>query len=45
MSDKGKEYYDEVKEKGVKITDAQMRQLAVTKDKALPKWNYTISPV
>jgi len=31
-------------EKGVKITDAQMRQLAIAKDDALPKWNYTIGP-
>ncbi len=31
-------------EKGIKITDAQMHQLAITKDDALPKWNYTIAP-
>jgi len=31
-------------EKGVKITDLQMHQLAITKDDALPKWNYTIAP-
>lgn len=31
-------------EKGIKITDAQMRELAITKDKALPGWNYTICP-
>lgn len=30
--------------KGVKISDAQMRALAITKDDALPKWNYTIAP-
>ncbi len=30
--------------KGVRITDLQMRQLAITKDDALPKWNYTIGP-
>ena len=26
----------------MKITDAQMRELIVTKDEALPKWNYTL---
>jgi hypothetical protein len=31
-------------EKGVRITDAQMRQLAITKDTLLPKWNYTLRP-
>ena len=31
-------------EKGIKITDAEMRELAITKDEALPKWNYTIVP-
>ena len=31
-------------QKGVKVTDLQMRQLAITKDDALPKWNYTIGP-
>jgi len=30
--------------KGRKITDEQMKALAVTKDEALPKWNYTIVP-
>ena len=30
--------------KGIKITDAQMKQLKVTKDKDLPRWNYTIQP-
>ena len=30
--------------KGVKITDAQMRDLALTKDATLPRWNYTIAP-
>jgi len=30
--------------KGVKITDAQMRELVLTKDPTLPKWNYTIAP-
>jgi hypothetical protein len=29
--------------KGVKITDAQMRDLALTKDATLPRWNYTIA--
>jgi hypothetical protein len=31
-------------EKGVKITPAEMQQLAITKDDALPAWNYTINP-
>jgi hypothetical protein len=31
-------------EKGIRITDLQMRELAITKDKDLPKWNYTIVP-
>jgi len=26
----------------VKIADAQMRQLTITKDDALPRWNYTV---
>lgn len=30
--------------KGVKITDAQMNTLAISKDKRLPAWNYTLSP-
>jgi len=30
--------------KGVTITDHQMRELAITKDAALPKWNYTLRP-
>lgn len=30
--------------KGRKITDAQMKALAIVKDEQLPKWNYTISP-
>jgi hypothetical protein len=30
--------------KGVKITDAQMRDLVLSKDETLPKWNYTIAP-
>ncbi len=30
--------------KGVKISDAQMRQLAITTDDTLPRWNYTIGP-
>lgn len=32
-------------EKGIKITDAQMRELSIVKDEALPKWNYTLSPI
>lgn len=31
-------------EKGQKISDAQMRELSLTRDKELAKWNYTISP-
>lgn len=31
-------------QKGVKITDAQMRELAIAKDPDLPKWNYTLCP-
>jgi hypothetical protein len=31
-------------EKGVKISDAQMRELAIAKDPLLPKWNYTLRP-
>ncbi len=30
--------------KGIKVTDAQMQELAITKDDALPMWNYTIDP-
>ena len=30
--------------KGVKISNAQMRQLDISTDKALPKWNYTLRP-
>ena len=33
-----------VYEKGVKIPDAQMRQLPITKDPSLPRWNYTLHP-
>ena len=35
---------DKLYEKGVKITDAQMRQLAITRPASLTKWNYTLSP-
>ena len=31
-------------QKGVKVPDALIRQLPITKDAALPKWNYTLSP-
>ena len=31
-------------EKGRKITNAQMRQLAIQHHETLPKWNYTSSP-
>ncbi len=31
-----------VYEKGVKIADAEMRKLDITKNSALPKWNYTL---
>ncbi len=30
--------------KGVKISDKQMRQLTITTDHALPRWNYIIQP-
>lgn len=30
--------------KGMKITDAQMRELSIIKDDTLPKWNYTLTP-
>jgi hypothetical protein len=30
--------------KGIKISNAQMRQLDISTDKALPKWNYTLRP-
>jgi hypothetical protein len=30
--------------KGVKITDAQMSDLAIVNDEFLPKWNYTLTP-
>jgi hypothetical protein len=28
----------------VKISDAQMRDLAISRDHTLPRWNYTIAP-
>lgn len=31
-------------EKGIKITDDQMSELAISKSEELPKWNYTINP-
>ena len=31
-------------EAGVKITDAEMRRLPVTKHDSLPRWNYTVAP-
>jgi len=30
--------------KGVKITDGRMKQLNITKDESLPKWNYELQP-
>lgn len=30
--------------KGIKISDAEMSQLAITKDPTLPRWNYTLRP-
>ena len=30
---------------GVKVTDAQMRELRITPNSFLPKWNYTIEPM
>ena len=32
-------------ETGVKVTDAQMRELHITPNSDLPKWNYTIEPM
>lgn len=31
-------------EKGIKITDAQMREISITQDDVLPRWNYTLTP-
>jgi len=31
-------------EKGLKITDNQMRTLPITMHESLPRWNYTIAP-
>ena len=30
---------------GVKVTDAQMRELRITPNSVMPKWNYTIEPI
>ena len=30
---------------GIKVTDAQMRELRITPNRAMPKWNYTIEPM
>ena len=30
---------------GIKVTDAQMRELRITPDSSMPKWNYTIKPM
>ena len=30
---------------GVKITDAQMRELRITPNSVMSKWNYTLEPV
>ena len=35
---------DRVYEKGVKITDAQMQTINISRNALLPKWNYTLSP-
>ena len=32
-------------QKGIKIPDAVMRQLPLTTDAALPRWNYTLTPL
>ena len=32
-------------ETGAKVTDAQMRELRITPNSVLPKWNYTIEPM
>ena len=37
-------FVEKVYEKGIKVTDAQMRELDMTKDPLLPKWNYTLRP-
>jgi hypothetical protein len=31
-------------QKGIKVTDAEMESLAITRDELHPQWNYTISP-
>jgi hypothetical protein len=31
-------------QKGVKITDAQMRELSILSEDVMPKWNYTLTP-
>lgn len=30
---------------GIKVTDAQMQELRITPNNAMPKWNYTIAPM
>ena len=35
---------DRVYEKGVKITNAQMKTISISRNARLPKWNYTLSP-
>jgi hypothetical protein len=29
---------------GMKVSDKQMKQLHIVKDRALPRWNYTLRP-
>ena len=35
---------DRVYEKGIKVSDDEMRALSITTDDTLPKGNYTIAP-
>ena len=41
---RGSELVDQLYEKDVKITDAQMHDLPISNHDALPQWNYTLSP-
>lgn len=43
---KVKEYLDEkIYEKGLKVTDAEMKALNLEHSKVCPQWNYTIRPL
>ena len=37
-------FVDRQYETGIKITDAQMKQLPITWHESLPRWNYTLIP-